>query len=458
MPDEANEVRKLQSAVEELSIRVAGLEQRLSRLEQSRSPVLPIAPPLPASEKPEKLESRLGLTIVNRIGAVTLAIGIIFFFKYAADNAWIGALGRVILGLLAGLVLIGVAEWLRQRDQRVFSQGIAGCGLAILYISLYASFAYYQLVSDTVAFLSMVGASALAVTLSFRYQHPAIAALGLIGAFLTPPLLRNGEDQPWLLFPYLTLLDAASVEIALRKRWPVLSALALAGTAILFMEWASPAQHKGTATGLFFLFAFFALFLMASIRSFQRQGQTLDLVMIALNAFWTILSAWILLDKHHPGSFAFVTFLIAAVHLALAFSFRHMRRLYTVLYVTGHSCFPIAALQVLAMWAEYTAAPANRTSLTSEFDSVALAMYAVVMITLGVLRSSIIDRRIGLALLGIVIAKLYLYDVWLLTRFYRISAFVALGVLLLAASYMYSRFKDKLDLLLTGKQEEDRAR
>ncbi len=51
------------------------------------------------------------------------------------------------------------------------------------------------------------------------------------------------------------------------------------------------------------------------------------------------------------------------------------------------------------------------------------------------------NRHLGLVLLGIVVLKLYLYDVWLMTAFYRISAFVALGVLLLAASFIYSRFK-----------------
>ena len=46
-----------------------------------------------------------------------------------------------------------------------------------------------------------------------------------------------------------------------------------------------------------------------------------------------------------------------------------------------------------------------------------------------------------IGLVALVVAKLYLYDIWLLTRFYRITAFVALGVLLLAASFVYSRFK-----------------
>lgn len=31
----------------------------------------------------------------------------VFFLKYAFDNRWIGELGRVILGVAAGLALVG---------------------------------------------------------------------------------------------------------------------------------------------------------------------------------------------------------------------------------------------------------------------------------------------------------------------------------------------------------------
>ncbi len=151
MPNQEDELTRLRTAVETLSKQVAQLEQRMIVLERGRNLTSPSSPlpvqPVPAraisdpsiaQPPPQQLESRLGLTIVNRIGAVTLAIGIVFFFKYAADNQWIGAAGRVVLGLVSGLILIGVADWLRRRDQRVFSQGVCGCGLAILYISLYA--------------------------------------------------------------------------------------------------------------------------------------------------------------------------------------------------------------------------------------------------------------------------------------------------------------------------------
>src|SRR4051794_27397708 len=183
MPNHADELNHLRAAIENLSSQIAQIQRRLTALEQSSSFVgpPPISQPIshvePSNRNSQQLESRVGLTIVNRIGAITLAIGIVFFFKYAVDSKWIGASGRVFLGVVTGLLLISVADWLRKRDQRVFSQGVCGCGLAILYISLYASFAYYQLLPQAVAFIAMAGACGLAVILSFRYNHPAIAAL-----------------------------------------------------------------------------------------------------------------------------------------------------------------------------------------------------------------------------------------------------------------------------------------
>src|SRR5438105_417720 len=50
----------------------------------------PVEPPVDAAYQPlPRLETRLGLAWINRIGAVTLALCVAFIFKYAVDNAWI---------------------------------------------------------------------------------------------------------------------------------------------------------------------------------------------------------------------------------------------------------------------------------------------------------------------------------------------------------------------------------
>jgi uncharacterized membrane protein len=70
-----------------------------------------------------------------------------------------------------------------------------------------------------------------------------------------------------------------------------------------------------------------------------------------------------------------------------------------------------------------------------------MATYAVALVAWGVYRRSYYDRALGLALTILVIAKLYLRDVWLIGRVYRVAAFILLGGLLLAMSYLYSRYR-----------------
>src|SRR5579862_5213172 len=70
------------------------------------APVIPAMSLAPVRSESPRLETNLGLTWVNRIGAVTLTFFVAFLFKYAVDNAWIGPAGRVALGVLAGLAAI----------------------------------------------------------------------------------------------------------------------------------------------------------------------------------------------------------------------------------------------------------------------------------------------------------------------------------------------------------------
>jgi uncharacterized membrane protein len=84
----------------------------------------------------------------------------------------------------------------------------------------------------------------------------------------------------------------------------------------------------------------------------------------------------------------------------------------------------------------------GRGAAESEFNSLFLAAYGVTALAWGIARSSPLTRTIGLVLIAVVITKLYLWDVWFLERLYRMTAFAGLGVLLLAASWIYSRSKD----------------
>jgi uncharacterized membrane protein len=97
----------------------------------------------------------------------------------------------------------------------------------------------------------------------------------------------------------------------------------------------------------------------------------------------------------------------------------------------------------MQIWTTYAVSAADQGSVLSELSSFFLGVYGVAVLIFGVARKSATNRTLGLVLLGLVIAKLYIWDVWFLERLYRMTAFIALGILLLGASYAYSLWRSK---------------
>ena len=52
-------------------------------------------------------------------------------------------------------------------------------------------------------------------------------------------------------------------------------------------------------------------------------------------------------------------------------------------------------------------------------------------------------RRGGLALLGITVAKVFLYDLASLTSIYRVASFIVLGLLLLGGAFAWQRVRPR---------------
>ena len=68
---------------------------------------------MPSSKPETDLEKFIGENLLSKIGIAVLVLGISFFVKYAIDQNWIKEAGRVIIGLIAGGILIGIAHRIR---------------------------------------------------------------------------------------------------------------------------------------------------------------------------------------------------------------------------------------------------------------------------------------------------------------------------------------------------------
>jgi uncharacterized membrane protein len=156
------------------------------------------------------------------------------------------------------------------------------------------------------------------------------------------------------------------------------------------------------------------------------------------------IDSWIFSD---PQSYTliwnarFLTFLVAAVCSWLAAYWNKPNRGALIEYLAGHVIMLWGlSLEDLA-WASRTTSEQNLLSVETVSISILYAIYAVILVSAGVATRTAINRIAGLGLMGFVVVKLYLFDVWQLGRVYRISAFVALGALLLATSFLYSHFR-----------------
>jgi hypothetical protein len=139
---------------------------------------------------------------------------------------------------------------------------------------------------------------------------------------------------------------------------------------------------------------------------------------------------------------------IAVVAASLFLAARHLRspRLADAANVVGHLVVLLGLALEAAGWASRSYAD-DRVAMISVAISILLAVYAVFLVALGVLRRRVVDRIFGLVLIGAVVAKLYASDVWSLGRAFRVTAFLALGALLLLVSYLYSRYRPAIERL-----------
>lgn len=272
-----DELRELKKAHNYLAEKIRTLEEKVgASLGEAMSVTKAI--PIAREEKREaksstatesheqSMESRIGRVWFNRVGMVAIIFGVAYFLKYAFDNNWIGELGRVILGLLAGVGLIAGGEYAYTKKYKIFAEGLIAGGASILYLSIYAAFNFYHLITAGPAFVFMAIVTLYSAIFAIRYDSPRVISFSIVGGFLTPFLLSSSNVDPYLFMGYLVLLDIGILGISYFKKWAYCNVLALLMTYISYAMWYSGDYKTQYFIGTeIFLTAVFILFSTVAI-------------------------------------------------------------------------------------------------------------------------------------------------------------------------------------------------
>jgi len=235
--------------------------------------------------------------------------------------------------------------------------------------------------------------------------------------------------------------------VARDMRDPRLGKLAL-GVAIALFTLAVPIQLTGVQITIGWalegaVLAWFAKRHASDLLS-MAGGGVIGLGLLALLAHDTpVLASQPLTVMLNARILAFAA--VAASVLAAASLLRHAR-IAASAGIIGHVVLMTGLGLEAANWAA-RAFIEDPVAAVSVAISILLALYAVFLVALGVVRRHRTDRIFGLAVLGVVIAKLYISDVWSLGRAFRITAFLGLGALLLLVSYLYARYRPAIERL-----------
>ena len=320
----------MRETVSAMSDRLIALEAR-QRVAAPPQPKPGPAAPVPAAKappiksKPARVEQReweqiLGGRWLARIGVIALIIGIGFFLRFAFDNNWIGPTGRVILGMLTGLAMLGLGYHWRKRYP-ILTQVLSGGGVAVLCLSIFAASAIYSLINFYTAIALLLLVTAASAALALRYDSMALAMISILGAFVVPFTL--GMGNAWQLLAYIIIIDLGVLFLSTFRDWRWLTLLALLCSLTLFGIWHGEfAGQVGLATAQAGITLIFLVFFGASTLFhiiWRRVPEAFDCILMVINAsaylgislglMWTELRAWM-------GGFVL---LLALFHGALSY-------------------------------------------------------------------------------------------------------------------------------------------
>ncbi|MFG1317300.1 DUF2339 domain-containing protein [Xanthobacter autotrophicus] len=224
---------------------------------EDAAPPVPPRPGFDAGQLKERFagfEEKVGARWAVWVGGLALALGGVFLVRFAVEQDLIGPAMRVGLGLLLAVALLAGGEVLRRRARREepaeapsspspsSSAGpfaglgrvpdvpsiLTAAGTMTGFGSIYAAYELYHLIPPQAAFL-LLAACGVATLLAALLHGPALAALGFIGAAVTPFLITSKDPNAWGVALLIAAVAASALAVARVRRWAWLAYIAIIG-------------------------------------------------------------------------------------------------------------------------------------------------------------------------------------------------------------------------------------
>lgn len=220
-----------------------------------------------------------GANTIVKLGVAILFIGLAFLAKFAAQHVDVPVEFRLAGVGSAAIVLLGLG-WRLRLKRTAYAQVLQGGAVAVLYLTLFVAFRFYEVLTVGPAFACMVAVAALAAALAVIQDARALAVIGALGGFATPLLVSTGAGNHVALFSYYLVLDLGIAAVAWHRSWRLLNLIGFFATFGVGAVWGVLRYRADDyASAQAFLIAYFLVFaaiLLMPARRFLREADAAD--------------------------------------------------------------------------------------------------------------------------------------------------------------------------------------
>lgn len=382
------------------------------------------------------LERFVGLNLLNVIGIFLIIIGVITAARYTYIQ--LSDMLKGIMMFLFGAAMLVAGEFMNRKKPNIFSLGMTAGGVGVLYVALATSYFGLRILTVYPAIAICILLTAAAFVLSDRYHSQVIMAFALIGGYL--PMFSIGSVAAIIYgaMIYFAALNFLALMMSFRRKWRVPSFIGLAlnilGTIYICSNFVyRSAVIEKVIVILYVLFAFLIYTMIPIVSTYRTKTKfrTADVVLLAINTFFSSLIMYLVFYMFGLGDFdGVLAIAFASIYLCLGRLVEKKfpgeeRNTKALFYLTGLAFVVlIIPLQFGRAW----------LSLGWLAEGLALTVY-------GILNDEKTFRRIGLIISGLCLAAFLLIDcLWAgETLFAYKYLAMTLGSLILLGAYMYKR-------------------
>jgi uncharacterized membrane protein len=269
----------------------------------------PPPPATPLDEEAQSFERVLGGKVALYTGLTLLFLATAFFLGWAWTQ--LSPAGRLTLGYVGGALLLGLGVVARERTERWFSDVLMGAGLATLYLTTWAGWERYALLSYAGAFGLTGAITALGVALALWRGSETLAIVATIGGFSAPVWLRgDGGGAPTNFFGYLAALNAGMLAVSAWREWRYHQLTCLVATIALLNGWAitsyAPEYRRLTLGFVSLYYALFGAAYLLPDALRRRTTDTMSLALFLVASLHYLLAGYALIQeewRNYPGAF-----------------------------------------------------------------------------------------------------------------------------------------------------------